>query len=153
MREKLGESLASVQKYDAPAESVTTPSLEALQAYSLGYQRRYWREAITLPPFHCSSGPPAWTPTLLWPTRGWESSYANLGENTRAAENARKAYELRERVSEREKFFIASHYEFFVTGNLEAARKTYELWAQTYPRDGIPPGMLGGHLRQSWRLR
>jgi Flp pilus assembly protein TadD len=50
---------------------------------------------------------------------------------------------LRERVSEREKFFIASFYEFFVTGNLEAARKAYELWAQTYPRDGIPPGMLG----------
>ena len=71
------------------------------------------------------------------------TSYSNLGETTRAAENTRKAYELRERVSEREKFYIASHYENFVTGNLEAARKTYELWAQTYPRDDIPPGNLG----------
>src|SRR4029077_8540504 len=55
----------------------------------------------------------------------------------------RKAYELRERVSEREKFYIASNYELLVTGNLEAARKTYELWAQTYPRDNIPPRELG----------
>jgi CheY-like chemotaxis protein len=50
----------------------------------------------------------------------------------------RKAYELRERVSDREKFYIASHYELFVTGDLEAARKIYELWAQTYPRDANP---------------
>jgi len=74
MREKLGESLASVQNYDAPAENVTTPSLEALQAYSLGYQAM--ERTITLPPFLCSSGPPAWTPTLPWHTRGWEPATA-----------------------------------------------------------------------------
>ena len=67
------------------------------------------------------------------------TSYANLGETLQAAENARKAYALRERVSEREKFYIVSHYETYVTGNLEAARRTYELWAQTYPRDAVPP--------------
>jgi len=66
-------------------------------------------------------------------------NYNNLGETAQAAENARKAYELRERVSEREKFYIESHYEHFVTGDLEAARKIYELWAQTYPRDLVPP--------------
>jgi Flp pilus assembly protein TadD len=71
------------------------------------------------------------------------TSYNNLGQRARAIENTRKAYELRERVSEREKFYIASHYEHYLTGNLEAARKTYELWAQTYPRDDIPPGNLG----------
>jgi tetratricopeptide (TPR) repeat protein len=71
------------------------------------------------------------------------TNYSNLGESARAAENIRKAYELRERVSEREKFYIVSHYEHFVIGNLEAARKTYELWAQTYPRDYTPPGDLG----------
>jgi eukaryotic-like serine/threonine-protein kinase len=70
------------------------------------------------------------------------TSYSNLGETARGAENTRKAYELRERVSEREKFYIVSHYEHYVTGNLEAARKTYELWAQTYPRDDVPPGNL-----------
>ncbi|MGA7920837.1 MAG: tetratricopeptide repeat protein, partial [Candidatus Acidiferrales bacterium] len=70
------------------------------------------------------------------------TNYANLGQTARAAENTRKAYELRERVSEREKFYIVSHYEHYDTGNLEAARKAYELWAQTYPRDDTPPGNL-----------
>jgi eukaryotic-like serine/threonine-protein kinase len=70
-------------------------------------------------------------------------NYANLGEDTRAAENTRKAYELRERVSEREKLYIASRYDHFVTGNLEAARRAYQLWAQTYPRDDTPPRLLG----------
>jgi tetratricopeptide (TPR) repeat protein len=70
------------------------------------------------------------------------SVYSNTGELGRAAEALRKAYDLRERVSEREKFYIVSRYEFFVTGDLEAARRSYELWAQTYPRDPIPPGSL-----------
>ena len=93
--------------------------------------------------FHCSSGPSAWIRTLLWPTRGWEPTTATWAKLPVPPRISRKAYELRERVSEREKFYIASHYENFVTGNLEAARKTYELWAQTYPRDDIPPGNLG----------
>jgi eukaryotic-like serine/threonine-protein kinase len=69
--------------------------------------------------------------------------YSNVSETRRAADNARKAYELRDRVSEREKLYIDSHYQQFVIGNLEAARRTYELWAQTYPRDDTPPGNLG----------
>ncbi len=70
------------------------------------------------------------------------ASYGNLGETARAGEATRKAYELRERVSEREKFYIASHHENYVTGNVEAARKAFELWAQTYPRDNVPGGSL-----------
>ena len=142
IREKLGESLASVQKYDAPAENVTTPSLEALQAYSLGYQAMtvkndaatavsLFQRAVSLDPNFA----------MAYARLG--TSYSNLGQTARAAENLRKAYELRERVSAREKLYVASHYEHFVTGNLEAARKTYELWAQTYPRDDVPPGNLG----------
>jgi len=142
IREKLGESLASVQKYDAPAENVTTPSLEALQAYSLGYQAMtvkndaatavsLFQQAVSLDPNFA----------MAYARLG--TSYSNLGQTARAAENLRKAYELRERVSAREKLYVASHYEHFVTGNLEAARKTYELWAQTYPRDDVPPGNLG----------
>jgi tetratricopeptide (TPR) repeat protein len=133
LRKKLGESLASVQKYDVPLESVTTPSLEALQAYSLGCQDAAKNEdqaaiaalqrAISLDPNFA----------MAYARMG--TSYTDQSETVRAAENIRKAYELRERVSEREKFYIASHYESFVTGNLEAARKTYELWTQTYPRD------------------
>jgi eukaryotic-like serine/threonine-protein kinase len=137
IRQKLGESLVSVQKYDAPAENVTTPSLEALQAYSLGYQAMtvkndaasavsLFQRAVSLDPNFA----------MAYARLG--TSYGNLGQTARAAETIRKAYELRERVSEREKLYIASHYENYVTGNLEAARKTYELWAQTYPRDTGP---------------
>jgi len=137
MREKLGESLASVQKYDAPAENVTTRSLEALQAYGLGYQAMTVKNdaASAIPLFQRAI---SLDPNFAMAYARLGTSYSNLGQITRAAESTRKAYELRERVSEREKLYIASHYENFATGNLEAARKTYELWAQTYPRDDIP---------------
>ena len=142
LRERLGESLASIQKYDAPAENVTTPSLEALQAYSLGYKTMSVKndDAAAIPLFQRAI---SLDPNFAMAYARLGTSYNNLGETTRAAENTRKAYELRERVSEREKLHIASHYENLVTGNLEAARKTYELWAQTYPRDNIPPNNLG----------
>ncbi len=141
IRVKLGESLASVQKYDAPAENVTTPSLEALQAYSLGYQTQIVKRdyAAAIPLFQRAV---SLDPNFAMAYARLGTNYSNLGQTARAAENARKAYELRERVSEREKFYITSHYESFVTGNLEATRKAYELWAQTYPRDDTPAGNL-----------
>jgi tetratricopeptide (TPR) repeat protein len=141
IREKLGESLASVQKYDAPAENVTTPSLEALQAYSLGYQAHIVRNdyAAAIPLFQRAI---SLDPNFAMAYAELGSNYSNVGEIARAAENTRKAYELRERASEREKFYIVSHYESFVTGNLEEARKSNALWAQTYPRDATPPGNL-----------
>jgi len=141
IRSKLGESLASIQKYDLPVENVTTPSLEALKAYTLGRQESSETEhsaAILLLQRAISLDPNF---AMAYAALG--NSYGNSGESLRAAENFRKAYELRERVSEREKLYIVSHYEFGVTGNLEAARKTYELWAQIYPRDGVPPTNLG----------
>ena len=102
MREKLGESLASVQKYDAPAENVTTPSLEALQAYSLGYQAMERDDyAAAVPLFQRAAN---LDPNFAMAYTCLGVSYRNLGETTRAAENTRKAYELRERVSELEKF-------------------------------------------------
>jgi Flp pilus assembly protein TadD len=142
LREKLGESLASVQKFDAPAESVTTPSLEALQAYSLGFQTMTVKNdaAAAVPLFQRAT---SLDPNFAMAYARLGTSYSNLGQTSRAAENQRKAYELRERVSEREKFYIASHYEQQALGDLEAARKTYELWAQTYPRDKVPAGNLG----------
>jgi serine/threonine protein kinase/Flp pilus assembly protein TadD len=142
IREKLGESLASVQKYDAPPESVTTPSLEALQAYSLGYRAQMVKNdyASAIPFFQRAV---SLDPNFAMAYARLGSSYGNLGETARSAENARQAYELRQRVSEREKFYIASHYENYVAGDLEAARTTCELWEQTYPRDDIPSGALG----------
>jgi serine/threonine protein kinase/Flp pilus assembly protein TadD len=147
IRKKLGESLASVQKYDAPPENVTTPSLEALNAYSLGRQAAVvkgdfpaaillFQRAVTLDPNFA----------MAYARLG--TSYTNLGQTVRGAENTRKAYELRERVGEREMLYITARYEQFVTGNLEAVRKTCELWAQTYPHDDIPEGSLQGMYRE-----
>ncbi len=141
IRVKLGESLASVQKYDAPAENVTTSSLEALQAYSLGYQTAVLkRDDIAAIPFYQRAV--SLDPNFAMAYARMGTSYYNVGELTRGAENSRKAYALRERVSERERFYIDTHYEQFVNGNVEAARKAYELWAQTYPRDSVPPTNL-----------
>ncbi len=137
LRAKLGESLASVQKYDALPENVTTPSLEALQAYTLGNQTidvandypagiPLFERAVSL------------DPNFAMAYLRLAQSYQPLSENDLAAENARKAYELRERTSESEKLAISSFYELVVTGNLEAARTSYQLWAQTYPRDEEP---------------
>jgi hypothetical protein len=141
IRSQLGESLASVQRYDAPPDNVTTPSLEALKAYSLGYQAQTVKNdsAAAIPLFQRAVGLDL-NFAMAYARLG--TNYGNLGETARATENIRKAYELRERVSEREKFYIVSHYEHFVTGNLEAARKTYELWAQTYPRDRMQTANL-----------
>jgi tetratricopeptide (TPR) repeat protein len=134
MRQKLGESLSSVQKYDVPVESVTTPSLEALQAYSLGHRaaigRNDWNGAISFYQRAISLDPSF---AMAYARLG--VAYSGVGETLKGMENLRKAYGLRNRVSEREKLYITGRYEWLVTGNLEAARKTHELWAQTYPRD------------------
>ncbi len=119
----------------------TTPSLEALQAYSLGYRamvlRNDYSAAISL--FQRAIN---LDPNFAMAYARMGTSYSVVNDNVRAAEGIGKAYELRNRVSERERLYIASHYEHFVTGNLEAARKTYELSLQTYPRD-TPLGNLG----------
>jgi eukaryotic-like serine/threonine-protein kinase len=142
IRAKLGESLTSVQKYDAPAESVTTPSLEALQAYTLGVQALTVKNDATaaLPLFQRAV---SLDPNFAMAYARLGTSYSNLYQASRASENQHKAYELRDRVSEREKFYVTSHYEQQNLGNLEAARKEYALWAQTYPRDFVPIGNLG----------
>jgi len=141
IRSKLGESLSSVEKLDTPLEQATTPSLEALQAYSLGVKTKeqmggnaasvpFFQRAIRLDPnFALAYG-------------GLAACYYNIGESNLAAENTRKAYELRERVSELEKLHIEGHYYLLVTGDLEKARQVYELWTQIYPRNSTPPNNL-----------
>jgi eukaryotic-like serine/threonine-protein kinase len=141
LRSKLGESLSTVHKFDTPVEQATTPSLEALQAYSLGWKTKeeadfaaavpFFQRAIRLDPSF----------VMAYATLG--ICYATLGETSLGAENTRRAYELRERVSESEKFYIESHYYQFVTGDLERARQVYELWARTYPRDVQAPLNVG----------
>jgi tetratricopeptide (TPR) repeat protein/predicted Ser/Thr protein kinase len=142
LRGELGESLATVQKFDVPLVQETTSSLEALKAYSLGQKilvaKGDWAAAVPLFQRAIRLDPNF---AMAYATLGVD--YSNLGETSLASENTKKAYELRERVSEREKFYIESHYYHYVTGDLEKARQAYELWAQTYPRDLVPPNNLG----------
>ena len=137
LRGKMGESLASVRKYNAPPENVTTPSLEALQAYTLGKQTMDVANdyAAAIPLFERAV---SLDPNFAMAYLRLAQSYQPLSENDRCAENVRKAYALRERVSESEKLGISSFYDLVVTGNLEAARTSFQAWAQTYPRDEDP---------------
>jgi tetratricopeptide (TPR) repeat protein len=146
LRGKLGESLTTVQKFDTPVEQASTPSLEALQAYSLGWKTRVGKgdDAAAVPLLQRAI---RLDPNFAMAYAALGASYYNLGETRLGAENTKKAYELRERVSEREKFYIESHYYSIATGDLEKARRAYELWAQTYPRDWVPPDNLGGIYR------
>ena len=141
MRAKLGELLSTVQKFDTPVEQATTPSLEALQAYSLGWKSQAGKgdDAAAVPLYQRAI---RLDPNFAMAYASLGTSYNNLGETNLATENIRKAYDLHDRVSEREKFYIESHYYQFVTNDLEKARQSYELWAQTYPREFVPPSNL-----------
>jgi len=136
IRNKLGESLSTVHKFDTPLERATTPSLEALQAYSLGRKAMAGSEwAAAVPLFQRAI---RLDPNFAMAYARLGTSYSNLGETNLGAQNTRKAYDLREGVSEGEKFYIESHFYQFVTGNQESARQSYQLWAETYPRDWQP---------------
>jgi len=136
LRSKLGESLNSVQKYATPLEEATTPSLDALQAYSQGAKTRVVKgDSAALPFFQRAV---ELDPDFAVAYAGMAVSYINLNEIGRAAENARKAYAMRQKVSERERLRIESSYYLFATGELEKAAQTFELWQQSYPRDGTP---------------
>jgi eukaryotic-like serine/threonine-protein kinase len=140
MRAKLGESLSTIAKYDTPIEQATTSSLEALKALNLGDAQRakgteeqaipFYKRAIELDPNFA----------LAYATLG--QVYGNLGERERTIEYTKKAFELRDRVSEPEKFYISSHYYGNLTGELDKEVETYQLWKQTYPRDWTPPNNL-----------
>ena len=136
LRAKLGESLASIQKFDVPLEQVTTSSLEALRSYSLGRRMLNEKGDVDAVPFfkHAVEQDPNFA--LAYLSMG--ASFINMGENGQAVANIRKAFELRASVSEREKLSIAGMYYANVTGQLQEAIDTYRLWAQTYPADVTP---------------
>ncbi len=140
-RSKLGESLASVEKYDVPQPNVTTPSLEALRAYALARQALYSNRAAEAVPLYKRAI--SQDPNFAMAYLGLGTNYFNLDEASQAAENVQKAYELRGRVSEREKLAIEMIYDPVVTGNFEAARKSTLLFAQIYPREWSAFANLG----------
>jgi eukaryotic-like serine/threonine-protein kinase len=141
-RSRVGESLTTIQEHNTPLAEATTPSLEALEAYSTGWK------------LHTTSGAMAALPllkraveidpnfALAQATLGRE--YADFDESDLSAEHTTKAWQLRDHASDREKFYITATYEGLATGNLEKARQNDEAWAQSYPRDPVPHSMLGG---------
>ena len=142
LRTAFGESLSTIQKYDTPIAEATTSSLEALKAYSLGIKALREQSAFAAIPFFKRAIELDPNFALAYSVLG--GTYGDvLGEPGVAAENLRKAYELRDRVSERERFAITASYYSDVTGEQEKAAETYTLWIQAYPRDGEAHNSLG----------
>ena len=141
-RTRVGESLSTVRKYDTPLAEATTPSLDALKAYSSGLKMSSSQSsAAALPLFkHAISLDPKFA--MAYAIQG--HTYGEIGESDLSAESMSKAYQLQDRASDREKFFLTASYDFRVTGNLEKAEQTCLAWAQAYPRDVNPPAFLSG---------
>jgi serine/threonine protein kinase/tetratricopeptide (TPR) repeat protein len=140
LRGKLGETLASIQKFDAPVEEATTSSLEALKAFSLGEAERAKGEDLAAIPFykHAVELDPNFA--IAYARMG--QAYGNTGQEEQAVANTRQAFARRERTSEVEKLYISTHYYAIVTGEEDKANEAYRLWKSTYPRDLIPTNNL-----------
>ena len=136
VREKLGESLASVQEHSKPIDQATTSSLEALQAFTEGRQVQWKRGEADSIPFHKRAV--ELDPNFARAYAALGMAYSNLAQSTAAAENFTKAYELRDRVSERERFYIETGYYSFATGELLKADDVYRQWIAAYPDDFLP---------------
>jgi len=145
IRNELGESLTTVQKFDTPLQQATTPSLEALKAFSSGYRVAtisggsaaaipFFKQAIELDPNFA----------LAYALLG--RVYADIREYGLSAGYTRKAYDLRDRTSELERYFITMSFHAVVTGNMEKAEQTCELWMQAYPRALEPHAVLSGFI-------
>jgi tetratricopeptide (TPR) repeat protein len=137
-RTRVGESLTTVQKHSTPLEEATTPSLDALKAYSAvlvshpGTMVALLKRAVQIDPNF------AMAHAML------ALAYSARGETVLGEESVSRAYDLRDHANDRERFFIATIYDRQVTGNLEREAETMRLWAQTYPRDVSAVGLLGG---------
>jgi serine/threonine protein kinase/tetratricopeptide (TPR) repeat protein len=140
LRGKLGESLASIQKFDVPIEATTT-SLEALKAYSMGITTQRTKGDAAATPFFKRAL--ELDPNFAVAYVGLGVEYSNLGQASLAADTLKKAYALRDRVSEHEKYRIESLYYDLALGDEEQAIQVYELWARSYPQDMVAPLNLG----------
>jgi serine/threonine protein kinase/tetratricopeptide (TPR) repeat protein len=139
LRGKLGESLASIRKFDTPVTEATTSSLEALKAYAAADEmRNAGGEAESLPLFQHAV---ELDPNFALAYARLAAIYSNIGEEDRAGEAARKAFDLRERVSERERYYIVGHY-YFATGDIEKEKENLELAIKAYPNDSTAFGNL-----------
>ena len=143
-RTRVGESLATVENHETPLAEATTPSLDALKAYSAGMKVAFSTGNAAAVPFvqRAIEIDPQFALAHAFLGR----LYGDMGESVLSAESTRRGYQLRNRASDREKFFITVTYDVQVAGNMEKAQQDCELWAQTYPRDAHPHGMLSGQV-------
>jgi eukaryotic-like serine/threonine-protein kinase len=159
LRNQLGASLATVQKFDVPLEQATTSSLEALQAYSLGRKANKEKSSAAALPYDQRAI--ELDPNFAMGYRLVGTDYSNLGEPERASQYFTKAFQLREHASEREKLAIAANYYLYVTGELDKAAQTNREEIESYPREDVAYANLGivyasenfevVHLRRRWR--
>ena len=136
LREKLGESLVSIERFSAPIEQATTPSLEAFKAYDLGRRKHFAGQYFEAIPLYRRAV--ELDPNFAIAYAGLGITYGTAREYDLAAQFSRRAFELRERVSEREKFYISARYYMDVLDDGDRAIEVLELWKQTYPRDFVP---------------
>jgi serine/threonine protein kinase/Flp pilus assembly protein TadD len=138
-RTRVGESLATVRQHSTPLEESSTASLDALKAYSAAYRAIGTPTAIALLKRAVEIDPGF---AIAHSQLGL--AYSFRGETVLGEESTRKAYELRDHATDRDRFFIMTIYDRQVTGNLEKEGETLRLWAQTYPRDPVAPGLISG---------
>ena len=145
-RSRVGESLATIRRHDTPLAEATTLSLEALKAYSAAWKIHAARGATAALPLFKRAAEV--DPEFAMAHASLGRIYADLDEPDFSMQSLERAWQLRGRASDRERFFITLNYEMLVTGDLEEARKTGEAWAQTYPRDAAPHMMLSGYVNK-----
>jgi DNA-binding winged helix-turn-helix (wHTH) protein/tetratricopeptide (TPR) repeat protein len=143
-RTRVGESLSTVKSHDTPLAEATTPSLEALKAYSVGWQVSFSSGSAASVPFLQRAI--ELDPNFASAYAALGRMYGDIGESVLSAQNTSKAYQLRSRTSDQEKFFISVNYDLQATGNLGRAQQTCDLWKQAYPRAWLPHGLLSGGI-------
>ena len=136
LRQELGESLSSIEKFDKPLAEATTSSLEALKAFSLAdAQKDRGGEFSSIPLYQRAI---ELDPNFATAYARLGTVYVNLDQHELAEQHQRKAFELRDRASERERHYITAHYYADVLADIDKAMAAYEIYKQTYPRDGVP---------------
>ena len=147
VRQRLGESVVSIERYSRPLQEATTASLDAWKAFTTATQVfASAGRARAIPLFERAI---AIDPDFAVAHARLGTYYSNQGESAKSRQSATKAYELRHRASDAERLYIEAMYDRSVTGNMDREMETLEAWAQTYPRDSIPHGLLAGFATRS----
>jgi predicted Ser/Thr protein kinase len=141
-RTRVGESLATIEKHDVPLYEATTPWLEALKAYTAGLRVEFTGGSADAVPLYKRAV--EIDPQFAMAHASLGLMYSDIGESVLSLESTRRAYQLRDHATDRERFFITTLYYRNATGNLEKEQRTLELWAQTYPRDRDAHGLMSG---------